>query len=247
MNSIDHLQYFPDELTSGCNGECVGFTRGDIIANIYNRLMDIEFSYASGLYMTGAIPSTGGEDPYAGMVADTIFGALPTADETFSIQNSSQLFDANFANYTLQQKALAKQYATNAVKLLGSYSEIIAYLNRYQQGASLAMRWYESFMTPNADGTLPATGGSYTYHNVGVWGADARGLQIKPYINPSHSTPPTWGQGGYCYLTEANFNMVEEGAWGYDPNAWRWLFLARSAMRFPQRIPDILPILLNSR
>lgn len=241
MPTLDKLKYFPDELTSGCNGECVGFTTSDIIGNRMGYQCDVSFSYALGLWMPNATPTTIGEDPYAAMAAAVVFGALPVTDLSSQELTMSQLEKVNIANYSpaqLQQAALAIQ---NGVITFNSYAEIEAYLAQNIGGVSLAMKFYQSFLLPNQDGSLSTPSGGYSEHNVGVWASTTQGLLIKPYINPSHSSIPTWGVNGYCYLTEANFNFVAQGAYAFTPDAWRWLSLVRIALQYPARITQILP------
>jgi hypothetical protein len=232
---LDKIKYMPDELTSGCNGQCVGFTVSDIVGNIIGQQCDLSFSYALGLWMGDLLPTTIGEDPYAAMAAAVAFGALPLIDDTPQQLTMSQLERVNIANYTPQQFQQAKIGTQNGIMYLGSYQEIVDYVRTYKQGVSLAMKFYRSFLIPNQDGTLPAISGDFSYHNVGVWN-DGIGLLIKPYCGA------TYGLGGYAYLTEANYDLTEIGAWGFTPG-WRWFNLVKIALQYPKRIPQILPLL----
>jgi hypothetical protein len=232
---IDKLKWFPNEPVSGDNNFCVGFTVSDVVGNIIGQPCDLEFSYAAGLHVAGSTPTTLGEDPTCGMLGAAIFGALPVSLETFTSQTTSQLYTANFANYTPFQRSAALKNAQNGLLALRTYQDITNYLNTYKQGVSLAMRWYESFNVPNSEGTLPVPSGNSTNHNVGVWGGDEKGLLIKPYLGAS------WGLGGYCYLPEILLPQIFYAASGFDPNAWRWLTLATNALQHQNLIYEILP------
>lgn len=235
--NIDKLKWLPNEPVSGDNNFCVGFTVADIVGNIIGQPCDLEFSYAAGLHVADSTPTTLGEDPNCGMLGAAIFGALPVSQETFNTQTTSQLYTANFANYTPFEKINALKNAQNGLLPLNSYQDITNYLTTYKQGVSLAIRWFESFDIPNADGTLPVPSGAYTNHNVGVWDFGDLGLLIKPYLGSN------WGLGGYCYLPQVMFNQIFFYAAGFNPNAYRWLTLATNALSHPNLIPEILPML----
>lgn len=233
--NYDKLGLFPNEPTSGDANECVGFTVADILGNIIGQPCDVEFSYAAGLHVAGGVPSTLGEDPRCGMLGGAIFGGLPVSLETFTSLNTSQLYAANFNNYTVFQKVNALKNAQNGLLELRNYQGIANYLHTHKQGVSLAIRWFESFLTPNSDGTLPVPSGESTNHNVGVWWEDEKGLLIKPYLGNNY------GIGGYVILPEVMLPQVFYWAGGFNPNAWRWLTLATNALQHPNLIYEILP------
>jgi len=243
---LDKLQLFPDEATSGCNGECVGFTRSDIVGNIIGQPCDLEYAYASGLWMSGSEPTTAGEDFYAGMAANLVVGDLLVSEETFNAQSKGQLYDANFSNYPADQVTEAQKNSMGGVSYLNSYAAIDSYLAKKIAGVPMVMQWYESFMVPNSDGTLPAPSGTFTEHCVGIWQSDSKGLLLKPYVNPGNIKVPTWGINGYCYLTEANYNLVNPSALGFNTQAsalLQWISLVQLWLAYPAARSTIWPLL----
>lgn len=233
---LDKLNWLPDELTSGCNGQCVGFTVSDIVGNLIGKQCDLSFSYALGLYMGNLTPTTGGEDPYAGMCGAVVFGALlaSLAQEQLS---ETAIEQVNINNYSLAEIVAATKNVQNGIVPLNSFTAIQNYLAQNIGGVSFAMQFYQSFLTPNPDSTFPVPSGDYSNHNAGIWANSNGDLVLKPYCGAE------WGVGGYCFLTENTYNQCSVGAWGFSPTAWRWLQLVKIALQYPSRIPQILPLL----
>ena len=231
---IDVLKQFPVETTSGDNGECVGFSVGNVIGNISGHPMDIEFSYAAGLYMSSTVPETNGEDPEAAMAAAVVFGALPLLDEG---QPEPQLYAANFANYTPAQKSIASQYAQNGILQLTSYTAIANYILQYQKGAIMAVSWYDSFNTRVVNGVLPMPlpgEQPISSHCVAAYDSNAQGLIINAWT------------GQYLIMPLSVFNVCFVEAFGFLSTSWRWLSLVKIALKYPRMIPTILPLLSTS-
>ena len=232
---LDYNQQFPNQEIDNNQTECVALTVTDICGNIDSQLYDPDFSYAFTLKLLGVQPTTAGLDPYSGMLSAVAYGLLPISLETFTSKVMGELYAANFQNYPSKDPPAALKWAMRGVKQFYSYQDIIRHLDASKTGVALAMRWYSSFNTPNQDGSLPAPIGQFSHHMVAVYGHDARGLQIKPWLGKD------FGQGGYTYLSEATFNLVVQSAFAFDPAAWRWMSLAKIAVSHPKIIGDILP------
>lgn len=231
----DHLQMFPDQLIDGDPQECVALSVADIKGNIDSQLYDPDYTYAMTLKLMGVGPTTSGLDPYSGMLSAIVYGTLPITLESFTAKTMGELYIANFLNYTQAQRTFAQSKAMNGVTSLFSYNDICNWLGTEKSGVSLAIRWYESFNTPNADGTLPAPAGGFTYHNVAVYDDQLKGLMIKPWLGP------TFGAGGYAFMSSTTFDLVFQSAAAFNPDAWRWFSLAQIAVTHPAIISDILP------
>ena len=233
--NLDHNQQFPNQLIDGDPQECVALSVADIAGNIDSQLYDPDEVYALCLKLLNEAPNTNGLDPFTGMLTAVAYGLLPISYEAFTAKVMGELYVANFRNYTPQEFTASLRWAKKGVVTLDSYSDICGWLLSQKTGVSLAMKWYQSFDTPNADGTLPAPSGTYSLHNVAVYDDVLQGLVIKPWLGP------TFGAGGYAYLSQANFDLVVQGMWAFSPNAWRWLSLAQIAVTHPNVIGDILP------
>jgi hypothetical protein len=99
----------------------------------------------------------------------------------------------------------------------------------------IGVDWYESFNTPNADGTLPAPSGNYSQHCIAAYEVCSQGLRIKSWQGPNV------GDHGYLYVSETNFNLVFNNAAAFNLQAWRWGQLALTGAFRPYLINDILP------
>lgn len=225
----------PNQLIDGDPTECVALSVADICANIDTQLYDPDFVYAMTLKLMNQQPTTAGLDPYSGMIEAVAYGLLPITLETFTAKVMGELYVANYQNYPAADRTAAMKWAKRGVIPLYTYSAIVDWLMTQRTGVSLAIQWFESFNTPNADGTLPAPSGSFSYHNVAVYDDVLQGLVIKPWLGPS------FGKGGYVYLSETTFNLIFQSAAGFDQNGWRWLSLAKIAVTHPWAIGDILP------
>lgn len=232
----DYLKLFPNQVTEHRPEECVGLTVSDLAGNLLRQPCDPGFTYGATEHLMNVVPNEGGTDPLSGMQSALIYGVLPEAAADFSALSTSELYEANFANYASDDKKLARTFAMKGVKTLYDYSDIVYHLSVGIGGAALAMRWYESFNTPNADGTLPPPSGIYSNHCVAVYESTPKGLRIKSWQG-------TIGDGGYLYLNEAQFNVTHFASYAFDPTSWRWLSLVQVALQHTSAIPEILPIL----
>lgn len=236
--NLDKNQFFPNQWNSIENNknECVGLTIADVLGNAIGQLMDPDFPYSLGFYINGQSPDDGGIDPYSALQATVAYGILPVSMETWSAKTTSELYAANFQNFTPDQVKEALPFAQNGIKKLVTYKDVQNYLSTYKQGVVLAMDWYKSFNIPNTDGTLPAPVGLNSKHAVAVYeDIDGKGLRVKPWVGQQY------GDNGYCYMSEATFNLVSQGAWGFTPDVWRWPNLAWIAATHPRIISDVLP------
>lgn len=235
MNPIDRLQRFPNQDIQNRPTACTAETVSDIWGNVQNQPYTPDFTFAATQRLMNVTPNTSGADPYSAMLSAVVYGCLPTDDDPTTVANGGEILAANYANYTPQDIHLASLFPANGVTSLPLYEDICNYLDQEKQGVSLAMTWYQSFMAPNADGTLPAPSGATTSHNVAVYGYTAQGLLVKPWLGQE------WGAGGYCYLPEAYFSQVSVESYGFNLSGWRWFSLASIAVTHPSIISDILP------
>ncbi len=238
--NLDRLQLFPNQKIDNDPTECVALTVADICGNVDGIPYSPDFLYAYTLKLMGREPNTSGLDPFTGMLTPIVYGLLPTTLADFTAQTIGQLYVANWSNYSIDDRLAAQKISRRGVKSLYSYQDIISYLNKYQQGVSLCVKWYESFNLTGPNGQLPEPRGNFTYHNVAVYDHPMRGLQLKPWLGQG------FGDGGYCYMNQSIFNEVFQSAAGFDPNGWRWLNLASIAVTRPWIIQDILPLLYAS-
>lgn len=221
MANLDILKRFPNQLTEGRETECVGETWADIIGNIIGKACDAGFSYAATLRVMGSSPTTAGSDPQSGGYACVVYGALQTISEPFDALTTSELYEANWANYPVSDKVMALQNVQNGLQTLSSYQAIVDYLSVAKMGVAMHMTWYASFMNPNTDGTLPVPSGTTSDHCIAIYEATPLGLRAKVWLGP------TYGQEGYVFITPATFGLIFQGAWGFTGNVSRWWSLVQ--------------------
>lgn len=238
--NVDRLKRFPSQLIEQRPTECQAETVSDLLANINGAPFDPGFTYAMTLKLQGSQPSTAGADPLAAMLSAVVYGALPTEKEPFDASSMGELFEANWLNYPAQDVPLARNYITRGVVPLYDYQEIVSYLNRCEAGVSLTVKWFSSFNSPNADGTLPPPSGTYTIHNVAVYEAPLKGFRVKPWLGSQY------GDGGYAYMSQTIFNQVFIASYGYDTNASRWFSLAKIALNYKGATWDCLAEMLKT-
>ena len=236
---IDRLQRFPNQNIIQRQNECVLETVCDIWGNIQDQPFAPDFNLAATFKVMGVPPSSGGTDPYAGMLSALVYGALPTEVEPTDVSTGSELLAANWANYDPNMKRLALHYAATGIKQLYSYQDICNYLDTQQRGVAFAMKWFESFMVPLQDGSLPQPRDNFSDHCVAIFGYDEQGLKAKAWLGPD------FGDKGYCYIPEVMFNLVFVEAFAFV-DQWRWLNLARTGLSHPWLLPDIIPQLSPS-
>jgi len=239
---IDKLKRFPSQDLEKRPTECSAEVVADILGNECGTPLDPGFIYANTLRLQGISPTTAVvAKPVSAMQAPIVWGCLPTDEEPFDATTTSELYEANWKNYPADNFALAKNFTASGIIPLYTYQDIISYLRRYNMGVKLTVRWYSNFNTPNPDGTLPLPIGTYSIHDVAVYDAPLKGLQIKPLEGPNY------GDHGYGYMSQTIFNQVFQEAYGFDPFASRWWSLASIGVTHPKIIlSDILPQLSHS-
>ncbi len=236
--NLDHRKSFPNQNSEHRPEECVAETIADILGNINDQSFDAGFQYGSTFHLTNSVPDDVGLDPYSAFQAQVVYGSLPVSDEDFDALHTSEKYEADFNNYTVEDKQLAQQYALKGIKKLWSYDEIVAYMNQTGWGVGLAVTWSISFLTPLPDGSLPSPSGITSGHMVGVYEDTSIGLRIKPWCGPYY------GQGGYSFMSRALLpQIVQWPALGFDPNASRWFYLAYAGLMHFNAIRDVLPIM----
>src|ERR1700681_1915798 len=102
--NLDFLKLFPNQRTDNDPFECVGLTIADVLSNKLGQTFDPDFSYSLGFYINRQSPADAGIDAYAAMCAAVAYGLLPTSLETFTAKTTSELYVANFANFSKDQK-----------------------------------------------------------------------------------------------------------------------------------------------
>ncbi len=239
---IDPLKRFPNQNADHRSFECVSETIADIVGNITNQPIDPGFNYGATFHLTGQQPADSGLNPIDAFNAQFIYGSLPTEDEPFDAATTSELMEANFDAYPLSDKQLAATFRQFPPKQLYSYDEVVAYQQQTKWGVGLATTFYENFLALSPDGTFPQPNGKYTYHEIEVLpGYDPRGLAVKAWLGPS------WGAGGYGYLSKDVFNKIVSEIHCFDKTAWQWLSLVKAALQYglknPQVMKEILPLI----
>lgn len=241
--NLDFNKVFPNQQNPAERNpfECVGLSIADIVGNTTKSFFDPDFNYSLGFYLPNKIPADAGIIPYDAVLGAIAYGLLPVSAETFNAQTMGELFVANFNNYISDQKKLALQFAQNGVRFLNYFEDYPAYLQKYQQGALLTLQWYPSFSNPfNGILTEPASDEVSSSHCVAVYDVLPEGLLIKPWLGPSY------GRGGYAILPKSVFEVVFEQGFGFDPKGWRWIWLVRTCLKYPQRIGELLPQVIAS-
>jgi hypothetical protein len=147
----DNNQQFPNQLTQGDPTECAALTVGDIAGNIDSQLYDPDFTYALTLKLMGLQPTTAGLNPLAAMQSAIVYGLLPISLEAFTAKTMTELYVANYQNYPVTDRTASLKWVKNGVVTLYTYADVCNWLLTQKTGVSLAMRWYQSFDTPNAD------------------------------------------------------------------------------------------------
>lgn len=231
--NLDKLKRFPNQIIEKRFDECTGETWADIVGNITNQPMDAGFSYAAALRINNTIPTTAGSNPYSGGLGTVVFGCLPTEDLPFDATTTSELYQANINNYGNHELAL--NFAQNGLQNLYNYEDISDYLEDGKAGVQLAVTWYESFNRPNQDGTLPEPSGNTSNHCVAVYEDSLLGLRIKPWIGP------TYGDGGYGYMSKSLLQKVFLQASGINFDSYRWTSLVRILLSRWYLFDDIYP------
>jgi hypothetical protein len=196
--------------------------------------MDYGYNYATDFRLQGIEPTSGGEDPYAGMCADCIYGALPIADAP---QWAGQVqLDMNFGDYTPNQIAIAQKNLMKGVRTL-AYDQIIPYIQQTGWGVKICYQFYQSFLTTDSTGILKPPSGDYSNHCSVIWGQEAQGLTINPLLGN------TFGDNGYIYMTEDIYNASNAFALAYDPDANAFISRALIALKYMKSIPDVLKVI----
>lgn len=235
--NLDNLKIFPNQTAEHRLNECVDETIALIVGNIFKIPMNPGFNYGAYFHLLGITPNTGGTEPYINLQAQLVYGSLSS-----SVNNEDwgdQLED-NFTNYSLSDKLEASKYRLEGILTLNSYQAIKDYLDSQQRGVALIVDWYESFNTPNADGTLPAPVGNHSEHCVAIWEDTVFGLRLTPHLGPDY------GVGGYGFMSKTTFNLVFKQALAFDKNAWRWLSLLKVLTQHWNAFQDIYPLLSAS-
>ena len=239
--NVDRNKWFPNQLVDGDPQECVAITICDIVGNIDGRQYDPDFTYAMTLRLEGVTPTTAGSDPLVGMESAVGFGLLPISLEDFSSKTMGEQYVANWQNYSTEDQKAALQYVQNGIKTIGKdFDGIANYLEKYQAGVSMPMKWYESFNNPT-QGVLSFVSGANSIHNVAVYDAGPQGLLIKPWLGDNY------GVGGYAWMPRTIFDQVVLTSYGFDPNAWRWIsILGIIARRYPAFLSYLPAIIAKS-
>ncbi len=235
--NLDKLQRFPNQNLEARAEECVGETVADIIGNIIGTPMDAGFSYAAAHRVGRTLNTIKGADPLAGMLGGVVYGALATIKEPFDATTTSERYEGDIANYPPTDVLLAHAFAQNGVVFLDGAYEIASWVENRGSGIMVPMKWYENFMQPNPDGTLPMpAGNTYTYHVTACYRFDPqRGFQIKPWLGPD------FGDHGYCYIPAGMLASVSDAAYAFNSSAWRWMQLAKIGVTRPWLANDLWP------
>ncbi len=242
--NVDRLKRFPDQNAEKRGTECTAETATDIAGNIDGIAYDAGFTYAVTLRLMGSAPTTAGADPKAALQSVIAFGALPLANQTFDALSASELYEANYANYSGDQDALALQHTKDGILALSSYADIAAYVAKTGWGASLTVKWYEGFNLVPPTGILasPTPTSGYSIHDVAVYGTIA--INGVEYLILKAWKGADFGDHGYCYMRREILNSVMLSAWAFNPDASRWANLVGILLtRFPALYPYTFQLL----
>lgn len=214
--NLDRLQNFPNQNAERRFDECVSETICDLLGNIYYAQgvkFDPGFNYGATFDLNGLIPSNVGTNPTYAFYAQCYRGSLPIQDASFTALTTSELMEANFSAYLPSEKLLALPYRQRGVRTLYSYADIQWALKTYGQGVGIVVTWFDSFLNPNADGTLPEPADGTHEHMVAVYEDTSLGLRFKPWLGAEY------GAGGYGFINETRFNQVFQQGLCFDPTA----------------------------
>ena len=241
---VDKLKRFPGQNSEKRYTECTGETIADIVGNFYGIPMDAGFAYGAGFAASGVTPSTIGEDPWSVIQGAVAFGSLPITAQDFDATTVGELYEANFANYSADDKKLALSYKMPAPKNIGvDFDAVLNYITTKGVGVSLGMKWSGGLDTYYAL-TLPWNGTATSSHCVAVYGQKTINSQAYLIVKPW--TGSDWGDGGYCYMSRNVFNQTVSCAYSFDPNGNHWLACVSMLItRFPY-LAKYAPQLLTS-
>lgn len=243
--NYDHTKRFPNQRAEHRFWFCVGEGISDILTNYYGVQMDPDFSVAAGLYLKGQDPWTAekaqGIDAQAAMYAACAFGAMPEGVDDADPLDTSDIEEATWSSYTVQQEELAAHFTPNGVRNLRTLPDIKWYLKTYGMGCGLIFKWYGSWENVGPDGVLPTpkAGEAYTYHFVACYEIDGY-LRLKPWLGPNY------GIEGYCWMSPALFDKTFVAGYAFDSYSNRFVTLVKAALSYPQSIPKLLPAIYNS-
>lgn len=238
----DTCELFPDQNSDRRFNECVGESVADIIGNITGIPMHPGFSYAAALYVQGKTPVDTGVDLLAGMDGAVAYGTLPLSEANFDALSTSSLFEANYLNYSPEDRQSARLNAQKAVQWLYSFDEVVAHIRKTNSGVLLGVKWYQSFNVPPADGELLTASGNQSLHAVAAYGLSEDGsmLRIKPWLGPK------FGHFGYVYLTREMYQKCVNQAFGFDPTGIRMMYLLGIALRRYPFLLQYLPTVISN-
>jgi len=236
--TLNRLNLFPNQNSEHRPDQCVAESVRGLASNITGILYDAGFTYGATQHLQGIKPTTAGSDPQTGMESAIIYGLLPETDEDFTALTTSELFEANFDNYSAADKRTASFHTMKGIIVLRTFQQILDYMVTYQLPVSIATKWYNAFEDIGSNGVLPLVTGTPDHlHNSIVYGANGGNLVLESHQGTGY------GDGGYCYLDQTLFDSIFVGAYGFNPNAWVWFEKAKILGRHWNAFNDIYPIL----
>lgn len=239
--------WHPDQNADNAQTECTGYTVAKILTDLTGIQRSPDFHYAAALYLEGSIPTTAGADFHAAMQSAVAVGSLPLSKAGISAKGSSEIFVANWDNWTQDERRVALQTlqngTMNALGFADPYTSIISAAYNGQTGVSVGSPWYREWR-PGADGIMsaPANAQDTTglpWHNWVILGQTYIGVKWYAVAYPHQGE--NFGNKGLVYFDKETINAIMQvsgtGAIVFNPKAIRWISLVAIAV---QRYPFLL-------
>lgn len=207
---MDRLKLFPQQLGNFDNDECCALTVCDLLGNILNTPFYHGFTYAATQFLEGVTPNTGGTDPWTALQSAIAYGCLPTSMASDVASVASELYEANWANWSPAEKKAALGFQGIAPKDVGvDYDGMITWMQKTGEGVMVPLSFFSSFLNAPG-GVLPPPSGTTSPHCVAVYLVNGEPV-MKPLLGPD------WGNGGYGNFTRELFDTIVKNVFAIDP------------------------------
>lgn len=247
---VDKNIWWPNQDVDNAPTECVGYTGGDLLADIYGFPFSADWIYMRTLQLEGVPPTTEGSDPHIGLQSLIAFGAPRYKDASVTAAQFGELYIANSENWKNEDQHAALPYIANgAGNALGNgdaFTSIITAVRNLNYGVSVATLWYPQYEEPAFNGTVQSPS---NYSDLGLPGHNwvAKGMKTidgKKYLMCKSHQGRTFGDGGWIYLSQDQVNHMLSvpgtGALTLLMQANRLISLVNIAVEYyPQAIPNI--------
>ncbi len=240
--NLDVGLWMPNQDDDNAPTECVGYEMADIMTDLTKIVQNPDFAYSAALFMESTQPSDGGADFHAGMEALVIMGSMSQNFARFTAKSTSELYCANWSNWTVTEKRQAALKGQNGVyNALGNgsaFNSILSCLAVGKVSVSVGTPWFPEWEQVGKDGILPMPNlnnvdfNSLPWHNWGLKGKKTIG---QPMLIGKSWQGSNYGDSGFHYITPDVLNAI------LDINGTGAMTVALNG----NRIYSILGVILN--